>query len=98
MPKAPPIHKPRTAKAPRHMQTGNRQRRRAMHTGSKAWQQLRLVILQRDNYLCTDCGRFGDQVDHDDGDSHNNDPDNLKTRCLRCHSSKTRKEQNAAAR
>ena len=80
------------------MQTGNRQRRRAMHTGSKAWLQLRLVILQRDNYLCTDCGRFGDQVDHDDGDSHNNDPDNLKTRCIRCHSSKTRREQNEATR
>jgi 5-methylcytosine-specific restriction protein A len=98
MPKAPPIHKPRMAKAPRHMVVGNRQKRRAMHTGSKGWRLMRLSILQRDAYLCTDCGQFGDQVDHDDGDSHNNDPENLKTRCLRCHSIKTRGEQNKANR
>lgn len=80
------------------MEPGNRQRRRAMHTGSKGWRQLRLAILQRDAYLCTDCKKFGDQVDHDDGDSHNNDPENLKTRCLRCHSAKTRREMNRARR
>jgi len=98
MPKAPPIHKPKRAKAPRHMEPGNRQRRRAMHTGSKAWKILRLQVLARDRYICADCGQFGDQVDHVDGDSHNNDPDNLKTRCIRCHSSKTRREQNEATR
>lgn len=80
------------------MVEGNRQRRRAMHTGSKGWRLLRLSILQRDAYLCCDCGRFGDQVDHDDGDSHNNDPRNLKTRCLVCHSTKTRREMNEASK
>jgi 5-methylcytosine-specific restriction endonuclease McrA len=98
MPKAPPIHKPAMAKAPRHMAPGNRQRRRAMHTGSKGWRLLRLSVLQRDGYLCTDCGHFGDQVDHDDGDSHNNDPRNLKTRCIGCHSAKTRRDMSKVNR
>lgn len=80
------------------MADGNRQQRRAMHTGSKGWRQLRLAILNRGMYLCADCKQFGDQVDHMDGNSHNNDPENLQVLCLRCHSSKTRTEQNRAAR
>lgn len=98
MPKSPPIHKPKRAKTPRHMATGNRQRRRAMHTGSKAWRLLRLQILQRDAYLCRTCQQFGDQVDHIDGDSHNNDPRNLQTLCVRCHSAKTMRELNGTMR
>ena len=99
MPYRAPIHKPAQAKAPRHNPRGkdatNRQQRRAMHTGSKAWRLLRESILARDGFTCADCGYYGDQVDHIDGNSHNNDPSNLATRCLRCHSSKTMREINA---
>lgn len=80
------------------MQEGNRQRRRAMHTGSKGWRLLRLQVLVRDSYLCRSCRQFGDQVDHMDGDSHNNVPSNLQVLCLRCHSAKTMGEMNEANR
>lgn len=70
----------------------NRQATRALHTGSKAWLALRRRILLRDNYTCRDCPRYGNEVDHADGDSHNNDESNLVTRCKRCHSKKTARE------
>lgn len=69
-----------------------------MHTGSKAWRLLRLAVLQRDGYTCRTCKQFGDQVDHIDGDSHNNEPSNLQCLCLRCHSAKTMTELNEAMR
>lgn len=75
------------------MPTDNRQTRRGLHTGSKAWRVLRDIVLRRDEYECKDCGKFGDHVDHIDNDSHNNDLGNLQTLCLACHSSKTAAEQ-----
>ena len=94
-----PTHRPMQVKAPRHNPRGKvareRQRRRAMHTGSKAWRLLRMQILARDGCACAGCGSYGDQVDHIDGDSHNNAHDNLQTLCINCHSRKTRKEQDA---
>lgn len=82
------------------MATGNRQRRRAMNTGSKAWKQIRDVVLARDNFTCAVCGRFGDQVDHKDGDSNNNprDGSNWQTLCHSDHSAKTMRELNEARR
>lgn len=75
------------------MATDNRQTRRGLHTGSKAWRVLRDIVLRRDEYECKACGKFGDHVDHIDNDSHNNDLCNLQTLCLACHSSKTAVEQ-----
>lgn len=99
MPYAPPIHRPyKQGKAPRHLVVNNRQQTRAMHTGSKGWRLLRNKVLCRDSFTCADCGRFGDEVDHEDGNSHNNDPANLKTRCKVCHSRKTRREMAKATR
>lgn len=94
MPQAPRVHK-RKAVGKRHgvaPQT-NRQATRALNTGSKRWRYLRQRILVRDMYTCADCGRYGNQVDHVDGDSHNNDEVNLRCRCLRCHSRKTAGEK-----
>lgn len=75
------------------MATDNRQTRRGLHTGSKAWRVLRYIVLRRDEYECRACGKFGDQVDHIDNDSHNNDLGNLQTLCIACHSRKTAAEQ-----
>lgn len=102
MPKAFICHTGRKVKAVVHNPQGkaptDRQRTRAMHTGSKAWRALRASILARDSYQCAKCGQFGDQVDHKDGDSHNNDPRNLQVLCLKDHSAKTMRELNEARR
>lgn len=102
MPRSAPIHRPRQVKAPKHNAQGkaarNRQQRRAMHTGSKAWRAIREMVLIRDNWTCKDCGRYGDQVDHIDGDNANNPPDgsNWQTLCHVHHSAKTMRELNAS--
>ena len=75
------------------LDASDRQRTRAMHTGSAAWRRLRQRVLLRDRYRCRGCGLVGDQVDHIDNDSHNNDMANLQTLCHSCHSTKTAKEQ-----
>lgn len=98
----PPTHSPAIISAPKYNPRGkearNRQRRRAFHTGSKAWGQMRQEVLMRDCYTCAECGGFGNQVDHIDGDSHNNDMGNLQTLCISDHSAKTRREQDEAGR
>jgi 5-methylcytosine-specific restriction protein A len=101
VPRQPTVFKPRSVKAPQHNARGNeatnRQRRRAMHTGSKGWRLQRERVLVRDGYMCQwpGCGCYGDQVDHrnDNADEHVTD-DELWTLCIRHHSSKTRTEQN----
>ena len=84
--------------APRHVDSasraaGNRQATRALHTGTKLWRRIRADVLLEELYRCRTCGQYADQVDHIDGDSHNNTRDNLQALCLRCHSRKTWKEQ-----
>ena len=96
MPHAPPVHKPQRSKAPRHMQPGNRQTKRAFHTGSKAWRLMRAQVLTEELYVCRHCGGFADQVDHIDGNDSNNARENLQALCISCHSRKTRNEQNEA--
>lgn len=103
MPRAPRIHRPHTVKCPKHNARGkeatNRQRRRALHTGSKAWKQQRERVLIRDLYTCQACGHYGDQVDHINNDAHEVVPDErLQTLCQPCHSSKTMRETNEARR
>jgi 5-methylcytosine-specific restriction endonuclease McrA len=101
MPRKAPTHRLVRSAAKLHNPRGHgpkdRQQRRAMHTGSKGWRMLRLVILQRDGFTCAACKHYGDQVDHIDNDSHNNDAGNLQTLCAVCHSSKTRAEQDGRA-
>jgi 5-methylcytosine-specific restriction protein A len=78
---------------------GNRQAKRALPTNSRAWRRLRETILIRDEYRCqeTACGvlvfnKGQAHVDHEDGDPNNNDPSNLRTLCIGCHSRKTARE------
>ena len=94
MPTSPPIHKATKARAAVHGQVENRQATREYNTNSKAWKAIRREVLKQDRYLCRSCGKYGDQVDHIDGDSRNNPADgsNWQTLCRRCHSSKTARE------
>ena len=59
------------------------------------WRKLRLRVLQRDNWRCRSCGRYGNECDHviphhKGGDPW--DPTNLQCLCRRCQISKTRAE------
>lgn len=94
MPTRAPTHKPpRPACKVHGYPEPSRQKRRALHTGSKAWERLRLIVLRRDLYECRACGGRGDQVDHVDGNDSNNALANLQTLCGPCHSRKTAMEQ-----
>lgn len=94
MPPIPPNHKPRIAmlqpRIANHVApTRNRQKDRALHTGSDRWRLLRAKVLVRDCYVCAHCGRLGDEsmhVDHRDGNAHNNDLANLQSLHPECHS------------
>jgi 5-methylcytosine-specific restriction enzyme A len=91
MPRSPPVHR-RTTVGKVHGQEYDRQRTRELHTGSKRWQAIRRHVLLRDHYTCRECGRYGNEVDHKDGDSSNNDPENLQTLCKTDHARKTASE------
>lgn len=61
------------------------------------WQQLRKVILAEEP-LCRFCLERGEtvaaqEVDHIDGDSHNNDRANLRPLCRHCHLRRTAHDQ-----
>lgn len=88
------VHSPYVASGPAHTLPYTRQQTRALHTGSSAWARIRAAVLLRDAYICAACGTYGNEVDHIDGNSHNNEGGNLQTLCKACHATKTRKEQN----
>lgn len=61
------------------------------------WQKLRLIILAEEP-LCRFCRERGlvtpaDEVDHIDGNAHNNDRDNLRPLCRPCHLQRTGRDQ-----
>ena len=107
MPSRPKQHKPAAPQTRRHEVAQDRQARRALNTGSKAWRLIREQILIRDCYTCQICRRIAGakgeaHVDHKNGDDSNSDPSNLWTLCRTCHSTKTAAEDggfgNARAR
>jgi len=95
VPQRAPVHRKPTSGARQHqLPEVDRQTTRALHTGSKAWQLQRARVLLRDRYCCRTCGRFGDQVDHINGDaSQHVEDDALQTLCRKHHSEKTAREQ-----
>ncbi|WP_420869375.1 HNH endonuclease [Cupriavidus gilardii] len=97
MPTRPATFKPTIPATPRHnVERYRRQDGRALHTGSKAWRDIREWVLARDLFRCQSCGKLvagkGEaHIDHVDGDSANNPQDgsNWQTLCVSCHSIKT---------
>ena len=60
--------------------------RRGMTSGgsTRAWRRLRELVLQRDGHRCQVCGSAQRlEVHHVDGNSGNDDPANLETRCVK---------------
>ncbi|WP_158625971.1 HNH endonuclease [Arsenicitalea aurantiaca] len=62
-----------------------------------AWQKLRLLVLA-DEPLCRICREQGritaaEEVDHIDGNAHNNDRENLRPLCRPCHLARTARDQ-----
>ena len=81
------------------MKRYDRQRKRALHTDTKAWRLLRQQVLVRDLYRCQACKRMvtgpDAHVDHIHDDAHDPDSnqlDRLQTLCRECHGAKTRAE------
>ena len=61
----------------------------------KRWKRLRLMILDRDNWRCRECGRYGNEVDHIQPLQRGGDlyaESNLECLCKSCHLVKTATE------
>ncbi|MCL7744359.1 HNH endonuclease [Guyparkeria hydrothermalis] len=98
MPRAPKQHSPAKVSAKRHGLRSDRQRQldRGMRTNSRRWRKIRAAFL-REHPLCQECEKSGlvtpaKVVDHVDGNSHNNSPDNFAALCASCHSRKTARQ------
>ena len=77
----------------------DRQSKRKYATNSKQWAAIRRQHIQAhtDNLLCADHLKRGmirsmTDVDHIDGNTYNNKPDNFQSLCKSCHSRKTARE------
>lgn len=67
-------------------------------TSHYATGKMRIFILNRDGYSCIECGMTDAEhkakwgrpitIDHRDKNRKNNNPENLRTMCLRCHGRK----------
>lgn len=84
--------------------SNSRQRTRSLNTNSAEWKRIRARVLLRDLYMCQgwpegkhadDCNGIASEVDHLDGDSCHDTPDDLsnyQSLSKHCHSTKTAKE------
>lgn len=90
MPQALKQHKPKRplAKTVANEQARDRQQRRMLSTSCAQWRAIRKAQLEREP-LCADCGGPANEVDHINGDTYNNLPDNLDSLCKPCHSART---------
>ena len=68
--------------------------KRHARLNARRWARVRRTVLDRDNWRCRNCHRYGNECDHIDRDPRI-DPyemDNLQTLCRACHIEKTRCE------
>ncbi len=96
MPSKPPSQRHGSAPTRRIIRTGRKftttERGYGWH-----WQKLRPLILAEEP-LCRFCKEQGliaaaEEIDHIDGDSHNNDRENLRPLCRACHLRRTAEDQ-----
>ena len=62
---------------------------------NRAWRAVRLEVLRRDNWQCTECGNWGNVAHHVGGygDLKSfHDPANIRTVCEACHNEIHRKK------
>lgn len=62
--------------------------------GTYKWRKLRLKILERDNWICQICMKYGKCVDHIEPwrVSHNDSPENLRCLCRSCNAIRRKEE------
>lgn len=69
---------------------------------SKAWQNMREIVLMENNYICKLCGRQAEMVDHIIPTkidwSKRLEKENLQPLCNSCHNRKTKREQREVPR
>lgn len=104
MPTAPPVHRP-----PGYRSRQQREREFDQRRGKTAergygghWRKVRMAHLLSEP-LCRFCTEQGtvkpaDEVDHIDGNSMNNEPDNLRSLCRHHHSQRTARDQSGWGR
>jgi len=83
------VHQPEQRQWDSGLRKRQRQKTRALATNSGAWRALRAQVL-RGEPLCRACQQndvitAATVVDHIDGDSHNNEWENLMPLCASCH-------------
>ena len=69
------------------------------HRWSRGWDRLRLVILQRDRYVCHYCGEEAGTVDHvvPRAEGGTDEPWNLVAACTTCNSARSSRGSEPAA-
>ena len=105
MAKRPPNFRRSGAPKPRSGWNKTSRLPRARRGYGWAWEKLRLVILERDRWLCQHCIKQGrseiaTDVDHitPKYQGGGDDPDNLQSLCKSCHRAKTEREGNGSQR
>jgi 5-methylcytosine-specific restriction protein A len=97
MPLLPPVHQP-LGTQPKRIRTRQRDPRTTTQRGyGWPWQKARKVVLAEEP-LCRICSKDGrvtvaEEVDHIDGNSHNNERENLRPLCRLCHLRRTARDQ-----
>lgn len=64
---------------------------------STRWKKIRLIVLERDKYICQRCSNYADTVDHKIPwrISHNSSVDNAQALCRSCNTKKMHEDLNA---
>ena len=97
MPMRPPTHRPQGMADPKKSKQyrSKEQRQRDRWYNNPRWKRLAKMIRARDQYICQECGRPGNQVDHIEEREQRPDleysMENLQVLCVRCHNRKRAK-------
>lgn len=78
---------------------GMKSRKTAERGYGSSWQKVRIQALKKSPF-CTfpGCKKWSEEVDHIDGDTFNNQPDNLRPYCKQHHALKTKLVDNPSTK